>query len=724
MTESTEDRERDALDWLSKGTAFLEAADGPGSGKLNLLVRHQVTPELSLPPSELRRTALYCFLQASGLIPDEPWIWFQMGWNLVAYLEEASDRQAALGGARGFLERVLELRPHDPIAHVALAWLLYQDAMKEERADPEWAQVLWQGEVGEHLREALDRKRGAEAAYDGMWRKFAVDWVEAPWFPTRAGAVAMIRALEQMDDLIPAEYRFAYCLLYSQYVEGPALQLRWLEEVLRWPTDDNVTAARVNLRLGSLMQREGGPLEKAFKHFWAAGRYLLKLTEEERDSLGSGYRRDRVEMEWLLEFPGASPDSPPDELPLFLELIEVALRLAQSYTEYEDDYLVLESIAGKAAIAGHILLVLNDKRRAKHYLALAKDLEKRLIECGSYIPTEDDEFIDRGPSYWRVVAARARRDISIGERDFSAAREENCRILDLLPRDRDALHCSIELEQLNRSDSHHLEELAQLSSLHDMTRSVLAEVVLQQGALEQLADLRRDVEEIAKSRTLGVSDMNALVEQLHDIAQHQTRISPAALHRARQRLVAELGEVTFGALLPESQHFLTTAEVLFSASEDLAELIDSGSIVVEYAKVVEVELRNRFLPDLARLLRKIDFQGELYIGNKIFEYRGPYTWSKLLPGFSLGQAALLLNEAMAGSQNAIVRTILEGLEPCAGWARVLAGDLDKLVNSYRNPGAHGNTPVDGTVLNELRELLLGAGLLRRIIELERAIPRN
>jgi tetratricopeptide (TPR) repeat protein len=721
MTEPTEDRERAALDWMSKGIAFLEAAHGPGSGKLKFMVRDQVAPQLHWSAGEQRQAALQCFLQASELIPNEPWIWFQIGWSLLADDREISDQQAARCIARSALEKVVALRPHNCIGHLALAWSLYRDVKKEEQADPEWNQTIWQGEVGEHLRQALDWKRAA-AASRAWTSQLAGDPVMADWLPTQADDAAMVRALEAMDALIPDDYRCAYCRQYSLHVEGLALERRWLEEALRWPTHDNVEVLGIYYRLGLLVRREGIPLKKAHEYFMGAAHCLLGLTVEERGSLSWRYPGELVALEWLLEFPGPSRVATANELPLYLDLLETAFEIGRSWS-YEDDDSVFQSIGSKAAIAGHVLLESNDLPRARHYLELARGFEDRLVAGGWYDPEEDDEFLNRGPDYWRVVAARALRDISIVEGDFCTAREENQRVLELLPRDRDGLHWSVELEQLIRSDSYHLDELAQLLTLHEMTNSVLAQVVLQQGALEQLADLRRDVGEIAQARTLDVSDMNALVDQLHDIAQHQTRISPASLQRARQRMVAELGEVTFGALLPESQHFLTTAEVLYSASEDLAEHIDSGPIVVEYAKAVEAELRNRVLRPLAELLERMNFQGELFVGRNPIEYRNRSTWRTRLPPLTLGAVAGLLKRAMGGPENQIIKNILEGLEPTGGWALQFANDVDMLANRYRNGAAHSDAAMGRTALKELRDLLFGAGLLGRIIELDRRIQR-
>ena len=122
--------------------------------------------------------------------------------------------------ARGALEKNLALRPHDPMAHLSLAWLLYQDAMKAEQTSSEWVQAVWQGEVGEHLREVFDWKRGAEAPEDNMYRDFGGEMLFAPWIPTKGGDVAVLRILDSMDDLIPGELRFAYYLLYATHVEG------------------------------------------------------------------------------------------------------------------------------------------------------------------------------------------------------------------------------------------------------------------------------------------------------------------------------------------------------------------------------------------------------------------------------------------------------------------------------------------------------------------------
>ena len=100
--------------------------------------------------------------------------------------------------------------------------------------------------------------------------------------------------------------------------------------------------------------------------------------------------------------------------------------------------------------------------------------------------------------------------------------------------------------------------------------------------------------------------MDSILDQLNNLVQQGSKIQPAAWRSASYRAISELGTDVFNNLHPDSQHFLTTAEVFYAASENVASEMDASPIAVEYAKVVETELRNRFLPALARGLEAED----------------------------------------------------------------------------------------------------------------------
>ena len=83
----------------------------------------------------------------------------------------------------------------------------------------------------------------------------------------------------------------------------------------------------------------------------------------------------------------------------------------------------------------------------------------------------------------------------------------------------------------------------------------------------------------------------------------------------RERIDTELGQDIFGQLLPDSQHYVATAEAIFWATEAFADRMDAALIAVEYAKAIETEIRGRFLPALVRFLDAKDYRGSLSIHN-------------------------------------------------------------------------------------------------------------
>ena len=70
---------------------------------------------------------------------------------------------------------------------------------------------------------------------------------------------------------------------------------------------------------------------------------------------------------------------------------------------------------------------------------------------------------------------------------------------------------------------------------------------------------------------------------------------------ARKHLEADLPHV-FLELLPDCRDFLLTAEVFYRASHEVRDRLDAALVSVEYAKVVETEMRYGFMMGLARHL--------------------------------------------------------------------------------------------------------------------------
>ena len=128
--------EHEILDQLSMAVTCLAAAEGPdveamafhATGPLSRpWPWHSIRKDSTASALELRTEAIGHFCRAAELCPDNPWIWFQVGWNSFADKDGPYDRQFA----RSALERVLELNPDHAVSHLALAWLLQQETCGE-----------------------------------------------------------------------------------------------------------------------------------------------------------------------------------------------------------------------------------------------------------------------------------------------------------------------------------------------------------------------------------------------------------------------------------------------------------------------------------------------------------------------------------------------------------------------------------------------------------------
>ena len=179
------------------------------------------------------------------------------------------------------------------------------------------------------------------------------------------------------------------------------------------------------------------------------------------------------------------------------------------------------------------------------YFERARAFEDELLEEGGYDPKEWDDI--GNSKSWRVVTARALRDIHIFAQDYAEAQAENERILELCPMDWNALqHRSLldslvanhqaeivgGLVQLLVTSDGRAEIAGKLEEIQATQKLLVAEVSLQRAAVERLAQLREEIEAATQKRQLRTGEIDDLVGQLNDIVQQGYQIQPAAWKRA------------------------------------------------------------------------------------------------------------------------------------------------------------------------------------------------
>jgi tetratricopeptide (TPR) repeat protein len=696
---------------LSKGAAYLAAANGIESEMFGPWVQQKVPPDVGVPAAELRATGVEFFQHAARLKPNEPWIWYVIGWNQFAYEDGPCEREAAYDA----LLRVLELQPDHAPAHLALAWLLYGEEDEAIRDTPGWAETVWQGEIGEHLRAGL----AFESLYcnnDGFGFYMKVRG-ERRWFSgwgALLGIASIGVVLDALYDVVPEEFRFAFYMAYGCLSRAREDQLRWYEEALRWPSEDVLGKFFAHYWLWRSRPKED--LIREFEHVLGAYDALRRLNDS---PLCYGFN-DAVCLLW---YPvNASRNMPPEAIPRFLEVVDTYLDMLDTDWFLLDDFISL-SYCGELTSQAGCLLLESDPRRAKQYFERARSFEDELVELDDYHPAEEGD-IDN-PRSWRVVLARGLRDIYLDDLDVEEAKAENERILKLFSMDEDARHFSPR-RKIYVAPSGSTEIADRLEEIQTTQKLLLAEVKLQSSAMERLAQIRENISTMTQERQLRVGEINDLVGQLHDLVQKGYQIPPTTWSRAHQRVMKELGKDTYDQLQPDSQDYVITAEVVFLASENLPDAADAALIAIEYSKVVETELRRRFLPVLARFLEDSKFRGDLSIGADDAgkkRYRGPGTWSRELPNLTMGAAIYLLDKAVSGNQNPKVHDFMEHVEPHPGWARNLVEDLKTVVHRYRNGAAHIER-MNRQTLEEFRNLLFDGRLLRRIVELEQHAEKS
>jgi hypothetical protein len=709
------------LDWLSKGLAALDAAEGGNSLHpwAESLVQHDAGSFSSMTTKMFREAAVYCFAEANSLLdPCNPWLCFQTAWTILTYEEEPLQ----LTLARLALNAALEVEPDCRPAHLAMAWLLYREQSLGTNQDMEPPESLWLRPIGEHLRKALEgadwENRGNVTMRVAAWIARPAEvllesqgFMRPPYFITRTTQFAAVRALDALADLVPETHRFWHAYVMADLVEGDALRLRWEEEALRWPVQDEVALSGVNTSLTNLQQR-AGHLLASLRSFCAAGEHLLKVAQSDDRGL---LDRWGLSVEWLDRCPYEGGEVPNGAQELYLQVVDVALAVWQADESPSVFQHCFQQMGVLTAWAGRQLLDVHDRKRAEKYLAAATEFEKGAMDCAENFGDcfEEDQLPPvRGPQDWRVITARSWRDIHIEKGQWQQADASNDQILELLPGDHDARDKKLSLAQLVSSMA--IEERQSLDRmdaamgqlLSSMRPQAPASVSLPPDMAARLEESRKSLDQLIETSTQQQEMLEDLSNRVHDQMQKEAQLSPTALRNADQMLIAELGNETFEALLPDSRVILETAECFYYASEKVADQTDAAPIAVEYAKVVEMELRTRFLPKMADELRKQNYRNQL----RVHPRRVIYVHQ--LGDLCLGDIAALLNSLAAGDADMKVLRLMKRIEPSTDALRKLA-DETKRVADYRNDAAHVGK-VNRDAAAKLRSLLIKEGFLKRL----------
>lgn len=327
------------------------------------------------------------------------------------------------------------------------------------------------------------------------------------------------------------------------------------------------------------------------------------------------------------------------------------------------------------------------------------------------------------PDYSAVAELLA--EIYLDESDLARALEEYKRVIAVDPANAQAkrLISILELAQEGSLNTKARDLILQfLPELRAGQDDILGELRLQRGLMQQMAEAQetalREVERSSnEDRTERAYD--DLLDQLHRLVQEGSRIQPAAWRAARARVAEELGPKVFNGLRAEdSRHFLLTAEVFLAASRDLAAM-DAAPIAVEYAKVVETELQNRFLAALENYLEgRANARDRIRYGSRFIEPNRDGSWQGSLGRMGLGDMSYLLGSIASGENDSALGTFLRSCGIQASLLRSLSNDLLKISTKYRNGAAHTHRLTRENLL-EFRTLLFDRdnGLLKRLVEL-------
>lgn len=682
------------------------------------------------------QAALDRLLQAVKMAPDEPWLWFQIGWLRLT----SRTVGASLDGVIAAFTTALQIDPGNVAAHFAMAYLTrwlgpysfdgeYTDlgpaparlatyievrshwhppVLAEWLYNAGWGfdpgpatslpsqlaprlaeyrerveQAAWNESFGEHVRAAMMSDVRYEFFYASPVELPSAG-LTAPYLVTDVMYDQMLEMLFELGASVPEDRRAWYYqrIGISQGEGSYAPRSRWFQEAVRWEgTADLESLVLANYYL-SLAYYDSDPQNyiEVCRYASRAYRFLKDLP----------YNADTFEYVWPL-VPWDDNWDPGENLPVVLDFVNEATGLSTLAVQNPNSDWP-DSLAALAESAGRFTLRRGDHALAEHYFLRARELNPQRIGPARGLAAL---YVDRGR--W-ADALQAFRQVALID-----------------PSDRDAIRMIplLELATANIVDRRDLDQMlhgiAELRAGQDLA---MQELVWQHDLLQRAIDLR--------GRELRLPSGNEeeayirLLDQLHNLVQEGSRIQPAAWQAAENRVRTEIGD-DFERLAHESQHFLTTAEVFFHTSGDVAELADASLIAVEYAKVVETELRGGLLLPLGQYLNSRDFNGRLY-GAQEVRRSGRQSWEQVLSRLSLGAAADLLDKTAEGSENAVVMRYLESRGVERSWVRRLADDIRLVAERYRNGAAHTQA-LKRAELEEFRALLFNNGLLHRLVML-------
>jgi hypothetical protein len=239
---------------VARGVAYLGAAEGPDAikpdaitPKLQQYLEEQHIASHSVPPPQLRDAAVQYFREATCLVPDQAWLWFQIGWNLFAFEDGPTD----LPAAREALDKAYKLAAKNPIIHLALAWLTLKEmelgtARDELRRELPTREAICQ-QVRDGLACGAAGRHNLHLALPGPKMEEV-----SQYFPTVGGNKAMRRCLEQLDPFVPDNFRFTFSVICSHHIEDIDLKKQWLQEALRWEPTNIGELIETHMQLGNV----------------------------------------------------------------------------------------------------------------------------------------------------------------------------------------------------------------------------------------------------------------------------------------------------------------------------------------------------------------------------------------------------------------------------------------------------------------------------------------
>ncbi|MCB0231280.1 MAG: hypothetical protein KDH90_19540 [Anaerolineae bacterium] len=654
-------------------------------------------------------SALRYITRASEIAPEDPWIWFQIGWLNYSIRPEIQNTEIA----QSAFERALALDPENSIVHLATAFLS-QQAGRAEIAEMylahgrsismegiEWKQDLPAAAVAQievsiaktrNLADQIQQhlvashwKELLQTVFWGLRPHVISTGIEVSWLPVGLYVDELLLRLEKLGPTVPDSDRlnFYHAIgveLENAYAEP--LGLPWYERALQCESDDLTDMFLLHTHLGRDIRYTDRSRRESVAHLLRAYEYLTQLPH-----------LDQWIDYWMGDVIALADWDSGDDLPLFLELIDGALGLV-SFNQYG---------AVLAGAAGDALIKRDRLKEAERYLVQARQWDPR-----------------------RISVLHSLAFITLEGRRWSEALEYLREVLKNDPNDEDAqrwvplLEIAADKTTYNASVDSMLglmtREFGELRSAQDL---MMEELTFHRSLIERVGDLQHQAEYVIRREPNVEHAYDDLIQQLHALVQEGAKIQPAAWRTAYNQLVVDLGESVYARLHPDSQHFLQTAEVFLRSGQD-THLTDAAPVSVEYAKVIESELKSQILPEMGICLDTQGFKGRLFADDELV-LRGE-TWKALLgnPRLKMFTIEELFRRTAARDKNGVILSYVQQAGFDAEWLDSLADDLETVRVTYRNGAAHTKR-LGWDDLAKFRLLLFKGGLIKRLVELGTAL---